>query len=218
MTTLLCKIEGCGNRLYSKERLCQKHYREMLLEKRIETGRDKFVKSEFCTVEGCEARTKYNNMCGKHYKRMWRHGDTGTVLTTAIAHRQVCKVEYCGKVIVSRELGVCFKHYQRLRSYGRIETVIAPKGEGTINAGGYRVLTINGKNVYEHIHLAERALGRKLPYKAVVHHMNGDPSDNFTPFNLVICQDQAYHLLLHRRARELEKQMYSKGESLKGES
>lgn len=66
------------------------------------------------------------------------------------------------------------------------------------------MITIEGRRVYEHIYLAEKALGKPLPKGAIVHHMNENPADNFTPFNLVICPDQAYHLLLHRRAKALE--------------
>lgn len=56
----------------------------------------------------------------------------------------------------------------------------------------------------EHILVAEKALGKKLPVDAVVHHMNKDPADNFTPFNLIVCPDQAYHMLIHRRMRDYE--------------
>ena len=50
--------------------------------------------------------------------------------------------------------------------------------------------------VREHIPMAEKALGRPLPLKAVIHH--------HTPEQLVICQDQAYHMLLHQRQRALK--------------
>jgi hypothetical protein len=60
----------------------------------------------------------------------------------------------------------------------------------------------NSGQVYEHILVAERALGRYLPEGAEVHHVNENPSDNRGE-NLVICQDHSYHFLLHRRAKQL---------------
>lgn len=60
----------------------------------------------------------------------------------------------------------------------------------------------DGSYARAHILVAERALGRRLPEHAQVHHVNEDPSDN-RPANLVICQDLAYHKLLHQRARAL---------------
>ncbi len=57
--------------------------------------------------------------------------------------------------------------------------------------------------VLEHILVAERALGKALPEACQVHHLNGDGTLN-SGRNLVICQDQAYHHLLHRRQRALD--------------
>ena len=59
------------------------------------------------------------------------------------------------------------------------------------------------RRVFEHILVAEKALGKILPLGAVVHHVNEDGSDN-RPNNLVICQDVAYHFLLHQRKRAYE--------------
>jgi hypothetical protein len=64
----------------------------------------------------------------------------------------------------------------------------------------YRQLMRAGKVVREHVIIAETALGKPLPAGAVVHHVDGNPHNN-TRSNLVICQNQAYHLMLHRRAR-----------------
>lgn len=55
----------------------------------------------------------------------------------------------------------------------------------------------------EYTRIAERALGKSLPPGALVHHVNGDPLDNRNS-NLVICQDTAYHSLLHRRTDALK--------------
>ena len=49
--------------------------------------------------------------------------------------------------------------------------------------------------VKEHILLAEKALKKPLPPKAVVHH--------HSEAQLVICENQAYHLLLHTNMRRL---------------
>lgn len=54
--------------------------------------------------------------------------------------------------------------------------------------------------VMEHLLVAARALGRPLPDDVEVHHVNEGKADNRNQ-NLVICQDHAYHMLLHRRAK-----------------
>jgi hypothetical protein len=53
-----------------------------------------------------------------------------------------------------------------------------------------------------HVVIAERALGKPLPAGAQVHHVDGDRYNN-NPTNLVVCQDQSYHWLLHRRRAAL---------------
>lgn len=55
----------------------------------------------------------------------------------------------------------------------------------------------------EHVLIAERAMGKPLPAKAEVHHVDESKGNN-VPSNLVICQDHAYHRLLHVRMRALD--------------
>jgi len=51
--------------------------------------------------------------------------------------------------------------------------------------------------------IAEKALGKFLPKKAVTHHINHIKNDD-DPTNLVICENSTYHNLLHRRERALK--------------
>ena len=154
-----------------------------------------------CFIENCEKVSYVKGLCTTHYKRQWRHGNPTTTLLKM--ERTKCVVDDCSRLDHSQ--GYCKLHHLRLTRYGRLDNVKAKSGKGSLTANGYRVLTVNGKRIYEHVYLAEKALGKPLPRKAVVHHMNEKPADNFTPFNLVICPNQAYHLLLHKRARDLTK-------------
>lgn len=54
--------------------------------------------------------------------------------------------------------------------------------------------------VQESLLVAEKAFGKILTPKTVVHHINGIKDDNQSK-NLVICQDQSYHDILHQRER-----------------
>ena len=54
--------------------------------------------------------------------------------------------------------------------------------------------------VCEHILVAEAAIGRQLQKPIEVHHVNERKADNRNS-NLVVCEDNAYHCLLHRRMR-----------------
>lgn len=71
-----------------------------------------------------------------------------------------------------------------------------------LSSGGYRATYVpehrranhNG-DVLEHILIAERALGKPFPTNAETHHY-GAKTDNT---KLVICEDHAYHTLLHIR-------------------
>jgi len=81
------------------------------------------------------------------------------------------------------------------------------KGGKYIGSDGYRCVIKKGhpramKNGYvkEHILIAEKVLGKPLPPKAEIHHVDENPLNN-NKNNLVICEDRAYHFLLHRRKK-----------------
>ncbi len=84
------------------------------------------------------------------------------------------------------------------------ETAPHWKGGRRIKKDGYVDIWVEHKTtVPEHTLIAEKALGRMLPSGSVVHHWDENPTNN-TSSNLVICQDHAYHMLLHARKRRIE--------------
>ena len=99
-------------------------------------------------------------------------------------------------------------HLRSLHAKQRRQAHPRWNGGTKVRSDGY-ILTLdpdharaNRGYVFAHILVAEAALGKPLPEGAVVHHVNEDPADN-RPANLVICENHAYHMLLHQRARAL---------------
>ena len=115
---------------------------------------------------------------------------------------KICSITGCGKSVRAR--GWCEMHHGRWRRHGDPLTLKQrPHGAGSISPSGYvryRSATSNPEGKREHVVVAERVLGRSLPDLSVVHHMNEMKSDN-RPENLVICPDEMYHNLLHKRMR-----------------
>lgn len=111
-----------------------------------------------------------------------------------------CSVPLCEKPNMA--CGLCSAHYSRLRRHGDVNAVLIGRaGHGHLQSG-YRRFKVDGRYKPEHLIIAERVMGHPLPEEACVHHWNRVRSDNRNP-NLVVCQDQAYHSLLHQRMRAL---------------
>jgi hypothetical protein len=70
-------------------------------------------------------------------------------------------------------------------------------------ADGYVGIADGQRTRLLHRVVAEMAIHEPLRASAVIHHVDGNKRNNFT-CNLVICNDQAYHRLLHQRQEALE--------------
>jgi hypothetical protein len=102
----------------------------------------------------------------------------------------------------------CSKECARLRQRGPLNS--AWKGGRQIESNGYVRVWMpshpradkNG-TVLEHLLVAQAALGYPVPARHPVHHFDENKSNNERS-NLVICQDNRYHMLLHARKRILD--------------
>lgn len=81
---------------------------------------------------------------------------------------------------------------------GQPQRYVLGHGARTVAPKRYRERVVDGRKVRVHRLRAELALGKPLPSGAEVHHVDGTTSDK-SP--LVICQDRAYHMLLHKLTR-----------------
>jgi hypothetical protein len=159
--------------------------------------------NKICTVPGCNNRMKGRGYCPKHLERLRVHGDVNAYFPNRKTGGP-CSVEGCDRFVIAN--GLCQMHYARVFRHGDTNSRLPTYGSGRIvHEDGYVRIRIGNEYVMEHVLVATVALGKSLPEKAVVHHMNEDPADNFTPFNLIICPDQKYHALLHKRMREFKK-------------
>ncbi len=70
-------------------------------------------------------------------------------------------------------------------------------------------------HIPEHRAIAQDVLGKVLPKGAIVHHHNKNGLDNRN-CNLVICQNESYHKLIHRRMRKLNNTKIIKRKSIEG--
>jgi len=112
-----------------------------------------------------------------------------------------CSVEDCEDMIKC-STGFCKKHHLRFTRYGRTHSIVNRGSGYTIHPKGYIYITVDGKPIAEHTYLAEKALGKKLPKGAQIHH-TGARDDNHGYCKLVVCPDRAYHALIHKRMKDL---------------
>lgn len=112
---------------------------------------------------------------------------------------RICTVHDCNNKHYG--LGFCKKHLWRFKKYGHVGLTNREKGTGSIS--NYHIIKKKGISKRQHVWVAEEALGKPLPSRAEVHHVDGNKLNN-TPTNLVICPSDTYHMLIEQRTRSYE--------------
>ena len=115
---------------------------------------------------------------------------------------KICSVDGCGKVV--RSIGYCNAHHQAFLKHGDPLINKRNKNELTVlNDQGYIVRKKNGVRIREHVAVVEAVLGRKIKQGEIVHHIDGNRSNNVNN-NLMVCPSQEYHMLIHVRQRAFD--------------
>ena len=88
-----------------------------------------------CLVEGCDSNVRYKGMCGKHYKRAWRHGSPLIALIEHSNAGKICSTKDCNNPVKSkgRLCDACRCRFQRK---GYVERDRREAGTGTFNKRG----------------------------------------------------------------------------------
>lgn len=138
-----------------------------------------------CSVAGCDRAQRTRGWCHAHYQRWRVHGDVRAEVPIRAIGR--CEARDCERPAHAR--GWCQTHYRRVLATGdprEDEPVRIVTGEGSLSHGYWKVpvphedrwLTGGEAHVGEHRLVMARHLGRPLASDEVVHHVNGNRTDN----------------------------------------
>lgn len=180
---------------------------------------EKFTLSQIAEKFDCSAMTIRQRLIDKGFKCRRggskkgvnrKHIDMNRVIQLYYGEelnlRQIAKQLNCSGTLIGDRLdetGI------ERRPFGEIVSKATFKGTPIIRKDGYVHIyqpyhpkANNRGYVLEHILIAEKALGKFLPPQARTHHYNGIENKKA----IVVCQDNPYHRLLHRRTNDLKRQ------------
>ena len=170
-----------------------------------------------------QPRSKECYRCGKTFFQKPHQGENKSRFEgRRFCSRECCGFQNAGRVSPKKlprghkECHVCHKLFgYELKAYLLKTRVFCSRGcarrrkavgpDGTfIGQAGYKLIpNPPGGIKFQHREIGARVLGRAMRRNEVIHHINGDKSDN-SPSNLLICTLQ-YHSWLHAAMRRREK-------------
>lgn len=189
MVKVTCSVDGCDKPAKTRG-WCVAHYGRVLRHGNpladVPFRAPKGSQTGQCAVDGCNDPRKTRGWCVRHYRRWRLYGDPlgGGPDKKRYAPTDRCLVSECGRQAYCKDL--CTLHYNRKLKRGELgppNPMRASPGSGSINAYGYRRITVDGESILEHRFIMEKVLGRALRPFEEVHHINGIKADN-RPENL----------------------------------
>lgn len=102
--------------------------------------------------------------------------------------------------------GYCPRHYKKFLKYGDPLAGYSRKknGFGCITRDGYKLISVNGKNVLEHRYVYENFYQTKLNRNQIIHHIDGNGLNNEIT-NLELLDSQSEHISIHNKERNFKK-------------
>lgn len=227
-----CKFEGCGKTTEGGAKgFCHTHYiytRRGIID--VETGQQlrefervaSYGPASVCSVSGCGRTARASNMCDAHWQRSRKSIPVpGPIQPRSMGTFVECLVAECPKRANSR--GMCAGHAeQRARGLldeagnmlrepysmgrGRPRTQdrwVGREGYALVRAPEGHPRARQDGSILEHRLVMEAALGRYLEEWEIVHHKNGDRSDNSLE-NLEIMDGRSRHGVGHPPGSEFD--------------
>jgi hypothetical protein len=183
-----CSVDGCQN-LSSTRGWCQMHYKRWRRHGSVQADEPKRgATPHSCRVEGCAEPVDARDLCHGHYQRVLRTGSPQAGVPLGRRRQPlICEVTGCTRPTHAQ--GYCRTHKHRLDRHGDVFADVPVRiaaGQGWISHGyrcvpvppELRHLTNGDTGIAEHRLVMAIHLDRPLRRDEVVHHVNGDRTDN----------------------------------------
>lgn len=182
-----CCIDSCDRIAYTQE-LCHPHYRRLRRHGDVFADLPIGRARPLCAVEQCVRPVDAHGLCHGHFQRKHRTGDVQQQVPLGRRRQpEWCLVNTCNRRTQAK--GYCGTHYKRALKHGDVMADTAVRvstGEGWLSHGYWcvpvpielRHLTNGETQIGEHRLVMARHLGRALASHEVVHHVNGNRTDN----------------------------------------